>query len=256
MIKAAFFDIDGTLVNFGAEDITAAVRNALIELRRNGVRVFLATGRPPYFLPDFLAGLYDGALCFNGAFCFDSNGVLYRHPLDPADVARTVSNARKMNYPVALASGKRYGSNFRQKELDEYFEVSRHPNLIIDDYDALMRESIYQMMIAVTADLDAAVLEGTSTLKMARWWDKASDIISVDVGKGAAIENVIGRYGIKREETMAFGDGGNDTDMIEYAGIGVAMGNASPEVQNSAGYIADSCAADGVCSALKHFGLI
>ena len=62
--------------------------------------------------------------------------------------------------------------------------------------------------------------------------------------------------GLKREEIMAFGDGENDIDMLKFAGIGVAMGNASDEVKAAADYVTDSVDADGIAKALKHFGLI
>lgn len=63
-------------------------------------------------------------------------------------------------------------------------------------------------------------------------------------------------YGITREQTMAFGDGGNDTDMLAYAGIGVAMGNATDEPKAAADYVADDVDHDGVLHALLHFGVL
>lgn len=62
--------------------------------------------------------------------------------------------------------------------------------------------------------------------------------------------------GITREQTMAFGDGGNDTDMLAYAGIGVAMGNATAEPKAAADYITDDVDHDGVRNALLHFGVL
>ena len=63
-------------------------------------------------------------------------------------------------------------------------------------------------------------------------------------------------YGITREQTMAFGDGGNDTDMLAYAGIGVAMGNATAEPKAVADYITDDVDHDGVRNALLHFRVL
>ena len=64
---------------------------------------------------------------------------------------------------------------------------------------------------------------------------------------------MIERYGIRREEVMAFGDGGNDIEMIEYAGIGVAMGNAVPQVKSAADYITADNDHDGVGLAVEKF---
>lgn len=63
-------------------------------------------------------------------------------------------------------------------------------------------------------------------------------------------------YGIKKEETMAFGDGENDIDMLEYCQIGIAMGNAHEGLKKVANYITEDIDNNGVELALKHFGLI
>lgn len=67
---------------------------------------------------------------------------------------------------------------------------------------------------------------------------------------------MLDRFGISRDESMAFGDGGNDISMLDYVSLGVAMGNANDTVKSHADYITDECDQDGVVSALKHFKLI
>ena len=64
------------------------------------------------------------------------------------------------------------------------------------------------------------------------------------------------RYGLRPGETMAFGDGENDIDMIRFAGIGVAMGNAIKNLKSAADYITTDIDDDGIANALQHFGLI
>ena len=71
-----------------------------------------------------------------------------------------------------------------------------------------------------------------------------------------SFDAVIAHFGIKLEETMAFGDGGNDIDMLKHAGIGVAMGNAGDNVKEIADYITTSVDDDGITNALKHFNVI
>ena len=73
-IRAAFFDIDGTLLPFGAQQIPADTRAALAALRRQGVGVYIATGRPPVHLPALkpLQGVeFDGFVTMNGQYCYD-----------------------------------------------------------------------------------------------------------------------------------------------------------------------------------------
>ena len=72
----------------------------------------------------------------------------------------------------------------------------------------------------------------------------------------AGLEAVIRHYGFKREETAAFGDGMNDLGMIRWAGTGVAMGNAEPEVKAVADYVTTPVWEDGVKNALLHLGIL
>ena len=92
--------------------------------------------------------------------------------------------------------------------------------------------------------------------KAARWTTHFTDVIPKDGGKNTGIDAVIAHFGIKLEETMAFGDGGNDIDMLKHAGIGVAMGNAGENVKEIADYITTSVDDDGITNALKHFNVI
>ncbi len=64
---------------------------------------------------------------------------------------------------------------------------------------------------------------------------------------------IMDMYGINQNETIAIGDNYNDVGMIEYAGMGVAMGNAPEEIRSSAGFITDTNNNDGVAKALSHF---
>ena len=72
----------------------------------------------------------------------------------------------------------------------------------------------------------------------------------------SGIQKVLEHYGIRREEIIAFGDGENDMDMLQFAGIGVAMGNAGPEVKEAADYVTEHIDEDGLEKALRHYGLL
>ena len=74
--------------------------------------------------------------------------------------------------------------------------------------------------------------------------------------KQHGIDLVAAHYGIALRDTVAFGDGGNDISMLRHAGTGVAMGNASDAVKQSADYVTDDIDNDGIAKALKHLGLL
>ena len=89
-----------------------------------------------------------------------------------------------------------------------------------------------------------------------RWSSEFVDITSVYADKGKGLLSVANHLGISVSETMAFGDGGNDVPIIKQAGIGVAMGNAMPEVQHHADFVTSSVDNDGILLALKQFNVI
>ena len=255
-MKIAFFDIDGTLLNFGESDLHPCIRDALNRLQSSGVKLFAATGRPPYAVPQFEGIQFDGMLCFNGGYCCDKAGVISSEPMLHMDVMTVRDNAERLQMPVLIASADRMGANFFQKNLDDYMQISHHTCNVISDFDDLIQEDIFQIMIGSSAEQDDLLLENTKASVITRWWPRAVDIIPASCGKDKGMAAVLSHYGYAREDAIAFGDGGNDLSLIRYAGIGVAMGNAEQEVKDAADYVTDSCADDGVLTALQHFGLI
>ena len=81
-------------------------------------------------------------------------------------------------------------------------------------------------------------------------------ILQHGVNKKSAVESLLKRIGIRGEECIAFGDNLNDLEILQYAGIGVCMGNGSEELKQTADYITDSLNYDGIIHALKHFDMI
>ncbi len=92
-IKAAFFDIDGTLLPFEAKHLPASTVDALARLRKNGVKTFIATGRPPVHLPYLhaLDGIpFDGYVTMNGQYCYLADGELLYTKYIPAASLQTL----------------------------------------------------------------------------------------------------------------------------------------------------------------------
>ena len=104
-IKIIFFDVDGTLKSFNNPGITEPVLHALQKLKEKGIKIFIATGRAPYAVPHFEGISFNGYLCYNGAYCYDEDSVLYSKPLDKKDLYQFIENAKKQNEPV-IAAGK------------------------------------------------------------------------------------------------------------------------------------------------------
>ena len=256
MIKILFFDIDGTLLELGQKEMHQELVDALNLVKEKGIKIILATGRPPFVVPTFHGIEFDGVLSFNGSYCYTKNELIYKNPMDKTDIQTLVDNAKKLNKAVTLAGINKMGCNFDDEVLEEYFMIANQHVHVIDEFNEFMDEEIYQMMVATTENQDELILENTTTLKVARWWHKACDIIPCNGGKDIGIQKILDYYNFKKDEAMAFGDGGNDISMLNYVGTGVAMGNAKDNVKAIADYITDSVQEDGIVSALKHFEII
>jgi len=255
-IRIIFFDIDGTIKPIGEERMRPAVETALRQVKARGVRLFIATGRTPFGLPEVPEDLFDGGLCFNGGYCYDRDGVIYEDALPPEAVRGVVENGRRLGVSVMAATARMTGCAFDQQSLRDYAAMAKINYQVLPEFERFLEEQVYQMMAGVPEALDEALIAGVPGVKTARWWTMATDIIPIRCGKAVGIQHVTERYGIRREEVMAVGDGGNDLDMIEYAGVGVAMGNAAERVKRAADYVAGSCEEDGVVEMLRHFALL
>ena len=112
-----------------------------------------------------------------------------------------------------------------------------------------------RVIAIITEEEEKIVLPQLSQCCSGRWYPDFADITARDTDKGKGLRAVMAWKGLKREETMAFGDGGNDIPIIREAGIGVAMGNANESLKAVADYVTSSVEEDGISQALKHWVL-
>lgn len=103
-IKAAFFDIDGTLVSFRTHRIPQSTIHAIAEAKQRGVKIFISTGRPVALINNIkeVEQLVEGYIAFNGAYCFIGNDEIATTPLPAADVIRMVDDATRRDYCVIV----------------------------------------------------------------------------------------------------------------------------------------------------------
>ncbi len=226
----------------------------LVKLK--GIKIILATGRPPFVVPNFHGIEFDGVISINGSYCFTKNELIYKNPMDKKDIETFVENAKILNKAVTLAGFNMMGCIFDDEILEEYFMIANQHVHVLDEFNNFMEEEIYQMMVDTFEVFDELNLENKLTLKVARWWNRACDIIPCNGGKDIGIQKILDYFNFNKEEAMAFGDGGNDISMLKYVGTGVAMGNAKDNVKAIADYITDSVQEDGIVSALKHFEIL
>ena len=261
MIKAAFFDVDGTLVSFRTHRIPASATDALRRMRERGILLFLATGRALNGIPPVVQELLDevpfaGLLTFNGQVCCDAEGTIYRDaPLDEDDVRAIIQQARDGLYDVLVMQRTRI---FASSHSERVLEVEREVGTTYEEADlaTAFDEPTYQICAYVDPGEESIFMDRCHNVAHARWCDGFCDIIPATGGKPAGIRATLERFGLEPEECIAFGDGGNDVPMFGCVGASVAMGNASDEVKAAATYVTDAVDDDGVLHACERLGLV
>ncbi|PWG59843.1 Cof-type HAD-IIB family hydrolase [Bifidobacterium catulorum] len=261
-IKAVFFDIDGTLTSFTTHEVPQSTKDAIETLKSKGVRVFIATGRAPSQMTIVTRRLgieFDGYVTMTGQYCFDRNGFLKTHDIGKGDLRIF------LDY---LAAHPDVGANFAEEDYvyfnritpkirDQYAGLgSTAPSLVVDDVRRVLDHPTFQFSAFVGEDEERRIVGMLPGCRSVRWHPSFCDFIPADGGKPAGIKAFMGLYGFSREETMAFGDGGNDADMLAYAGIGVAMGSGGDKAKAAADYVTAAVDDDGVIKALRHFGVL
>ena len=139
-----------------------------------------------------------------------------------------IKNASGINRPVSVATKNRLLSNGRDRDLEDYYAISKAKFVVAEDFDDVVnREEIYQLMLGCREKDYPELLKDVSGAKIAAWWDRAADIIPAAAGKGSGIRKILEYYHLDAEDAIAFGDGNNDIEMFHAVGKGVAMENAS-----------------------------
>ena len=261
MIKAAFFDIDGTLVSFRTHEIPSSALEALRRLHAAGIKLFIATGRASSGLPEVILDLhrelpFDGFLTFNGQYCIDAAGKTYRDvPLNTEDVKTIVKQAEEGLYELQVMQLSQNFVNRRGPRV-RLAEERVGGESIVRDLSHAFDEPVYQLCVYVAPGEEGVFADVCPHVTHARWCDYFCDVIPADGGKPAGIAATLEWLGIEPEECAAFGDGGNDVPMFGCVGTSVAMGNASDAVKAAASYVAPDIDADGILVACEELGLI
>ncbi len=260
-IKAIFFDIDGTLVSFKTHQVPQSTVEAIAKAKANGVGVYISTGRPLQIITNLKAiePYIDGYITTNGAFCFVGDKTVCCNPIPDADVSTLIADADRCDYAV-LVVGKSGVRLYNPKPVfDEIFVRDLNVTNIdtsLPPADILGKDPILQLTPFFSADHEAQLMPQLPGCVSGRWHPAFTDITSKFADKGKGLEAMTDFLGININETMAFGDGGNDVAILRRAGIGVAMGNAGEPARQVADFITTSVDDNGVWNALKHFGVI
>lgn len=258
-------DIDGTLTN-SKKEISEVTKEAILAIQQRGHYVVLASGRPtPGILPvakELQMAEFGGfILSFNGAKVINckNNEVIFQNTI-PADLISKVYQAA-VEAKVGIISYDDT-SIITASPIDEYIEkeskINHMPIKVVDDFVSYIDFPINKCLMTGEPDYLAEVEK--SMLKL--FGDKLSiyrsepfflEIMPLNIDKAHSLEKLLDVLHMSREQMISCGDGYNDLTMIQYAGKGVAMGNAQKEVQEAADYITLTNDEDGVAHVIDKF---
>lgn len=257
MIKAIFFDIDGTLVSFQSHKVSESTQKALKDLRKKGIKTFIATGRHLRAINNLPGLEFDGYVTLNGGLCFGENGkVISQTSIPQEDLSSFLNYIEEYPMPCVFVRKADLHINYINQEVIDLFKLLDFIEVPTANLHKIAKEEVSQLIAFFDKTRDTEVMTHLPNCTSTRWYHTFTDIVPKGICKSKGIAMVIEKFGIHPDEIMAFGDGGNDIDMLQYAGIGVAMGNADDDVKEVADYLTDTVDNDGISKALNHFKIL
>lgn len=262
MIKALFFDIDGTLVSFQTHTVPQSTLEALVAAKAKGLQIFISTGRPKAIINNLSKlqhlNLIDGYITMNGGYCFVEKEVIYKSAIPDEDVRAIMDYCTEKNASCIVVEEQDicvcHPGELVTKIFHDFLKVDVLP--VKTPEEAIQKKKVYQMTPFITETEEKELLPFISHCETGRWHPDFTDITAKGNTKQKGLDQIIRHFNIRLDETMAFGDGGNDISILRHAGIGVAMGNAKEEVKAAANYVTTSVDDDGIANALKYFKVI
>lgn len=258
MIKAVFFDIDGTLRDFTEQGIRPGTYKALDLARRAGIRCFTATGRHLLEIQEegLLGSLaFDGLVLLNGSLCLDAgHSVLYENPVPVSQVRIMLELRRELGCAVMFMERDAMYVSHITPELEKLqTQIGTAIPPVEPHMERGLEHPVYQM-IPYTGDNNQELLAARLPLcDITRWHDGgAFDITPKGGSKSLGIQKIMKRYGYSRDQIAAIGDGYNDIPMIRFAGVGIAMGNGNDQVKAAADYITGPIDQDGLLHGVEY----
>ncbi|WP_373075869.1 bifunctional Cof-type HAD-IIB family hydrolase/peptidylprolyl isomerase [Streptococcus infantis] len=256
-IKIIFFDIDDTLRNSKTGFVPSTIPTVFKQLREKGILTGIATGRGIFgVVPEIKTLKPDFFVTLNGAYIEDKKGnVIYSNKIAKDKVEEYITWTKEIGIDYGLV-GSHAAKLSRRTEMINQAIDPIYPDLEVDP-DFYQKEDIYQMWTFEDQGDDLTLPESlASTLRMVRWHEHSSDVVPISGSKAAGVAKVVDQLGLKPENVMVFGDGLNDLELFDFAGISVAMGVSHEKIKEKADYITKTLEEDGIFDALEGFGMV
>ncbi len=266
-IQLIAIDIDGTLLN-SQHEMTPAVEKALKAAIDKGVRVILATGKTFNSGEQFVKrlGLTSPGVYVQGTTSYAADGSLRSQmTLDPRIARQVITFAEDRGYTVSIYSGRRILVRKLEQRIQDLATQYHEPlaeevgslQNILDDapVNKLLivcegdgrRIRALRWQLAMQLGKDANVIQAGI--------DDMLEVLPPGASKGAGVKKLVKELGVPMQSVLALGDAENDLEMLQFAGVGVAVGNAPESVKQAADVVVASNDQDGVAEAVERFVL-
>lgn len=266
--KLVAIDMDGTLLN-SKNQVTNRTRIAIEEAKKKGVYIVLSTGRILKSALSYskILALNNPIIACNGAIIVDEfHNTIYKKPIEMNLVKEIVNIGEEQNIYCHFYDETRFYSRARVEEVLEFYnEGSQETTIdvkIFKDIEEITKSkdiNIYKFLF-IDDNKDKLQelrnkLNSLGNINISSSWANNVEAMSLNVSKGEAIKSLCHRLGVQPREVIAIGDSENDLSMLDFAGLGVSMGNGDTAVKKRADYITDTNDEDGVAKVIEKYVL-
>ncbi|MFT3787500.1 MAG: Cof-type HAD-IIB family hydrolase [Tepidisphaeraceae bacterium] len=256
-IRLIAIDLDGTLLR-DDKTIAPRVRDAVLRAAAQGIRIVLASARPPRTVRAFYRELQldTPQVNYNGALIWDEPGqsVVDHRPMASAIASELIAQVRHIEANVLVSC--EILDRWHTDRTDNRF-MTASAWLFPPDVIAPLQEFGHHDVTKLMLQGPPAMMDRLADrlrhpqVKLARTDPDLLQYMSVDAGKGLGLKRLCERLDVPLAHAMAIGDNENDIEMLQVAGLGVAMGHASAAVKAAAQLVVASNMHDGVAEAIN-----
>lgn len=273
MRKIIFLDIDGTLVSFDGV-LSEKTKEALGRAKEAGHILMLCTGRTRCQVKEELLedGFFDGMVTASGAYMEYKKQGIYRKTMEPELLLRLVKDLRQAQIPLTMMEkgglytwagdleATKVAINKQMPGMGDKIDEMMGGVAILGEEEALpvIEKITYEGSPCSFKEVKELIGPSFDLVPSSFHQEAArgGEITIAGVTKASGMEVMLRHLGMDRRNTIAFGDSYNDLEMLGFAAIGVAMGNAPEEVKQAADMVTDAVDEDGLYNGFLELGLI
>lgn len=258
--KLLVLDLDDTLL---CNDLTISEENinAIKKAREEGVTVVLASGRAPIAMKKYfnMLQIQDYGICYNGAMVLDLETLkpIFQKNVPLCDAKELFNILKEYDVDIQTYIGNTLYVQEFKPSTERYCEMTGMIAQVVDLQKDILQDVVKILVVGEHEYLQKVQQEVEPKVqdRVHVFFSKPHylEFTNIEANKGLAVAHLANSLEIKREEVICIGDGFNDSYMIQYAGLGVAMGNAHEDVKKMADYVTKTNMEHGVAHVIQEF---